>query len=1026
MSKVQFRGRGFRSALLSSLTAAAMLAASPAWSAGARTVSIPAGDLEASLAALSAQTGDQLVFAPELVRGRSAPAVSGRLSTEEAIRQLVGSGAIVVARVAPRMVVLKLEAGSKPPVAQARPARRDAEAPHIDPGPFDGNGDDQDRVGDPAAAVAHAHTVSELRVTGSHIRGGSPAAPVVSLDRDALERTGHATVAAALQTLPQNFSGQSTEGTVTTRADGLGTNSGYGTSVNLRGLGSDATLVLVNGRRMAGAGNKGDFTDLSSIPTIAVERVEVLLDGASALYGSDAVGGVVNVILRERLQGGEVRLRGGLGEGGTPREGLLGGAVGRAWSSGSLLGAFEVYRREALSADDRDFAATSDLRARGGADRRDTFSFPGNILRTDPATGASSPYWAIPGGQSGIGLAPASFSPGTVNRFNQNQGVDLLPSQRRSSAYVAWRQHLGSAAEFSGDVRHSFRSAKVTSSPLISTLSISRSNPFFVSPNGAASHQVQYAFAELPSPEIRATTESLSGTFGVETPLFADWRGSGYGAFAQEIIEGRTSGALHALILSEALGNRPDSPATAYSPVRDGYFNPFAGQPANTAATLAAIGSGFSRTRFRSRVASLNGQADGALFVLPGGEVKAAVGAQVRRETFRRSGSSYVATVAPQAIDGLQTERTVTAVFAEVRTPLIGAGNRRRGVERLELSAALRGERYSDFGETVNPRVGLQWVPIDGLLIRGTYGESYRAPALQELAEARSNGPVRLASGADRILSLALQGGNPDLGPETAKTLTLGADWSPTVAPGLKVSATWFSTTFKDRIDRPAFTNRTAALTDVRLSPFVRRISPASNAADLAYITALLAEPFTSTDQGVFAPTDYGAVVDMRYVNTAGLKVSGLDLLASYSRPAFGGELSVSANASRLLDYDQAITPAARFVELLGQPGFPARTRARATLDWSRGSLGLGVAGAYMSGFRDVLGHAISEQATLDAQARWTFAGAQWEGLTVSLNVRNLLDARPPFYDNPSGFGFDPAAADVVGRFAAIQLTRRW
>ncbi|WP_257839424.1 TonB-dependent receptor domain-containing protein [Phenylobacterium sp. J426] len=776
-----------------------------------------------------------------------------------------------------------------------------------------------------------------------------------------------------------------------------------------------------------GAGNKGDFTDLSSIPTIAVERVEILLDGASALYGSDAVGGVVNVILRERLEGGELRVRGGVGDGGSPREGLLGGAVGKTWSSGSLLGGFELYRREALVSDERDFAATSDLRVWGGTDRRDTFSFPGNILRADPATGASTPYWAIPGGQPGVGLDPASFAPGAVNRFNQNQGVDLLPSQRRSSAYLAWHQELGQELQLSGDLRHSFRSVKVTSGPLISTLSVSRNNPFFVSPSGATSHQIQYAFAELPNPEIRATTESLSGTVGLEAPLFGDWRASGYGAFAQEIIEGRTTGSLHSLILAEALGNRPDSPATEYSPARDGYFNPFAGQAANAPATLAAIGSGFSRTRFRSRVASVNAQADGSLFDLPGGEVKAALGAQVRRETFRRSGSTYVATVAPQAIDGLQTERTVAAVYAEVRAPLIGDANRRPGVARLELSAALRGERYSDFGDTLNPRVGLQWTPIEGLLVRSTYGESYRAPALQELAESRSNGPVRLASGADRILSLALQGGNPDLGPETATTLTAGVDWTPAAMPGLKLSATWFSTKFKDRIDRPAFTNRTAALTDPRLSPFVRRISPASNAADLAYITALLAEPFTSTDQGVFAPTEYGAVVDMRYVNTAGLKVSGLDLQASYAWAAFGGKMSVGASGSRLLDYEQAITPAAEYVEMLGQPNFPAKTRARATLDWSRGGLSLGLGGAYMSGFRDLLGHSIADQTTLDAQARWTtVGGGLWEGLAVSLNIRNLFDQRPPFYDNPTGFGFDPATADVVGRFVSIQLTRSW
>jgi len=1010
-----------RSVLLGSLTASA-LAAAPAFAAGERAISIPAGSLEASLATLAAQTGDQLVFTPELVAGRRAPALTGRFNTEQALRRLLSTEDIDAQRAGPRLVVLKARALRRTTGPQPEAVKGPGGAGR----PFPEAAPEASVVQAPATP-SEPRLLEEVRVTGTHIRGGSPAAPVIVLDREALERSGHATVAGALQVLPQNFAGESTEGTVTTRADRLGTNSGYGTSVNLRGLGSDATLVLVNGRRMAGSGNKGDFADLSGLPAIAVERVEILLDGASALYGSDAVGGVVNVILRRNLDGGELRVRGGVGDGSGPREGLVGGVLGRDWRSGNLFAAFELYRREALPADDRSFAASSDLRARGGADRRDTFSFPGNILRTDPATGASVPFWAIPAGQPGTGLRPADFVAGSVNRYNQNQGVDILPSQRRSSAYVAWRQDLTPGVELSGDLRHSFRSAKITNSGIISTLSVGRNNPFFVSPSGAASHQIQYAFGELPNPEIRATTESLSGTVGAEARLFGDWRGSGYAAFAQEIIEGRSTGALQSLILSEALGNTADNPATDYRAARDGFFNPFAGAPANTPAVVAAIGSGFNKTRFRSRVYSANLQADGTVLVLPAGDLKVALGAQVRRETFIRAGSSYTSTVAPRPIEGLSTDRTVSALYAEVRIPLIGAGNRRPGVEALELSGALRAEHYSDFGRTVNPRVSLQWTPVEDVLVRATYGESYRAPALQELADSRSNGPVRLADGAARILSLALQGGNPGLGPETAQTWTVGVDWSPKALAGLRLSVNGFSTEFDNRIDRPAFTNRTVALTDPRLAPFVRRISPNTNAADLAFITALLAEPITTTAQGVFPPSDYGAVVDMRFVNTAGLIVRGVDLQARYATDLFGGRVAWGANASRLLDYKQAITPAEAFVELLGQPAVPARFRGRATMDWSRDDISLGLALNRLSGFEDALGSEISGQTTVDLQARWSGpAGSPWSGTSVLFSLRNAFNQKPSFYDNPTGFGFDPATADVVGRFASIQLTRTW
>jgi outer membrane receptor for ferrienterochelin and colicin len=145
--------------------------------------------------------------------------------------------------------------------------------------------------------VSEAATELEtLIVTGTHIRGaGEAASPIVVMDREAIERTGYATVAEALSALPQNLGGAGTPDGLLSLSDGLGTNSAAATGVNLRGLGADATLVLVNGRRMAGTGSKGGFTDVSALPTAAVERVDVLLDGASALYGSDAVGGVFDL-----------------------------------------------------------------------------------------------------------------------------------------------------------------------------------------------------------------------------------------------------------------------------------------------------------------------------------------------------------------------------------------------------------------------------------------------------------------------------------------------------------------------------------------------------------------------------------------------------------------------------------------------------------------------------------------------------------------------------------------------------------
>ncbi|MBI1198531.1 MAG: TonB-dependent receptor [Phenylobacterium sp.] len=1027
-------GLSLRHVLMGSLAGGVLAAAAPALAAGEKAIDIPAGALEQSLAALSAQTGDQLIYPLELVEGRPAPALAGRYTTEQALRRLIGAGAIEARRTAPRVVVLKPRksgGGAAAPLAHSGPAGL--------PTPERPFGDDgaaaapppAPAAADPVAAPARRapKTVEGVEVTGSHIRGGSPAAPLIAIDRAQLEATGHANVAAALQALPQTFGGEAAEGTVTTRADRLGTNSSYATSVNLRGLGADATLVLINGRRLAGSGNKGDFADLSNIPIMAVERIEVLLDGASALYGADAVGGVVNVILRRRFEGGEVRVRGGVGAGGTPIESGVGAVIGHIWESGSVMLAFEASRREALAAADRKFTRSADLRPLGGSDQRDTFSFPGNILRLDPATGLTAPYWAIPAGQPGTGLTPADFQANTVNRYSQTTGVDLLPDQRRQSAYLAWRQTLSPRIELSGDLRYGFRIAKLQGSGTISTLTVGPSNPFFVSPSGVSSHQIQYAFsAEGGNLRTRASAEALTASLGADADLGRGWRLQSYAAFAQEIVESRQEGAAHLLILNEALGNTPDNPATAYNPQRDGYFNPFSGEPgANSPAVLAAILSGAQHARNRSRVYTANAQADGDLFDGPGGQVKMALGAQARREVFSRVSSSYVSQPGFVAGKPAGGRRDVLSAYGELRAPLVDPERGRPGLRSLELSAALRGERYSDFGYTLNPRFGVLWSPIGGLVVRGTYGESFRAPALTELADQPTIASIVLNQGSARVRVLALQGGNPDLDPETAKSWTFGFEAHPAALPGARLSVNWFRTEFDGRIDRPLTSSRTTALTDPRLQVFVRRVSPATDPQDLALVNALLADPTSNVAPGTFPPSDVGAIIDQRWVNTAGLRVSGLDVQASVRFGLAGGAMTLGANASRLLDYKEAITPTDSFAELLGRVGYPAKFRARLTMDWTRDGLGLGAALNRLGAFHDPVAGRVGTQTTVDANARLTFGrGTAIGPVTATLNVRNLFNSDPPLYDNPFGYGYDAASADPIGRFISLQLTRSW
>jgi outer membrane receptor protein involved in Fe transport len=1020
------------------LTAAisALIAAAPAAAQTARPINIPAGPLDAALLALAAQTHEQLFYAPDMVAGRRTVAVSGALTVEQALGRMAPD--VMVSRQGPGVVVLKAAAPSAaagaaapsagPTATGAAGGRPFAADPpgggQAAPGP---QGDPPPRAAAPTAA-GPVSTVKEVVVTGSHIRGAPPASPLVVMTRADLERSGQSTLAAALQQLPQNFAGGAAEGNGTTGGDRLARNTNYGTAVNLRGLGNNATLVLINGRRMSGSGALGDFADLSVIPNSAVERVEVLLDGASAVYGSDAVGGVVNVILRRPFDGAETRLEGGASTSGAPTEFQASQTIGRRWAGGGIVASYEYQQRSALPGADRDFAASADLRPLGGSDQRLTLGYPGNIL-TVGAGGVLAPSFAIPAGQNGVGLTPGQLLPGVVNRENQRQGVDLFPRQTLQSVYLSGEQALGGRLQLSADARYSRRTYRIRLAPATASFSVTRANPYFVSPTGGASVVVGYSFlGDLPNPVASGSVESLGFNLGGTLKLAGDWRAEAYLTYARDTEASDVRNLVNSGALNEATGTLPDNPATPFSTAQAGFFNPFTGLPgSNRPAVLAFIGSGFGTTAYRDLVTSANLQVDGTVWELPGGPLKLALGAQARRETFNRAGVNFIATAAPVPVVGSNLARSVAAAFAELRAPLFGPDNARPGLQRLELTLAGRVERYSDAGTTGNPQVGVVWEPTSDLRLRGTYGTSFRAPGLRELGDAQGYGAGLLSEGATRVRVLQLAGGNPGLRPETAISFTTGADWRPQAVPGLTLSATWFDIKYRSRIDRPVAASVVGALNDPALANFVTRIAPATNAADLARITALIGSPLFNTGGGIFPATDYGAIIDSRYVNTASLHVRGLDLSGSYSFDLAGDHIRLAGAGTYSASYDQQLTPTSPVLDKVGVAGFPVRLRSRITADWTRGRLTVGGAFNYISSYRDPLGAHIGDHPTFDLQVRLAPApSGPFAGLSATLNVRNLFDRAPPFYNNSFGIGYDPTNADPIGRFVSLQLTKAW
>ena len=957
------------------------------------TFNIPAGSLDAALLAFGRQARQQLIYDAATVTGRSAPALKGRYTAADGLARLLAPSGVTLSQTQPGVFVLRPPVG---PVTQ---------------------------IAEPAGAVQ----LDELVITGSLIRGAPPSSPVLNLDRDALDRSGKATVADLLAALPQNFGGAASPQTALALSDRLGTNDALAQGVNLRGLGATATLVLVNGRRMAGSGLKGDFADLSAIPTAGVERVEVLLDGASAIYGSDAVGGVVNVILRRDFTGAETRLRYGAPRGGGQQV-QLSQTLGKAWDGGHVMLAYEHQHDAALAASKRAEAASSDLRALGGTDHRAIYSHPGNIVAYDPVSGGFVPTYAVPPGQDGSSLTPASFTPGSVNLENLRQDAQILPEQTRDSLYLDARQSLTANLEASADLRYTQRDFVFNYPGSLSIFAISAANPHFVSPTGAPVDMIAYSFGDELGPVVsHGRSKSLGASAGLDASLPAGWRGQAYLAYAQEESRRRSTHNLNSGYLAEALGNSPDDPTTGYSAVRDGYFNPYGDGGANSQTILDFIGSGVETTRSISRVATANLKADGDLFTLPGGAVQLAVGGQFRQERFKTSVNSLTVGSTPYRDDGRTYLRNISAAFAELRVPLVGPSNARPGLQRLELSLAGRVEHYADIGTTANPKLGVLWTPVQGLDVRATYGESFRAPALTELFATSVIAPTFLSDKGGQTLVLVRYGGNPDLKPETAKSWTVGFDLKPAVAPGLRLSATAFNVRFSNRIGQPVLENFSQALVDPSYAAFVTPVSPATSPTDLAQVQALI-DQSTSSSIKLFPATAYGAIVDARSVNAARLEVRGLDLQVGYSLNRGPDRFDVSANATYLFDYDRQLTPTGASVDLVSTAGQPVDLRARLQGGWSRGPFGASLAFNYVDSYAATPSRRIDAWKTVDLQATWSApaqAGAL-KGLTLALSVQNLLDQDPPFYDNPTGIGYDPANADPVGRFVAATLTKRW
>jgi iron complex outermembrane recepter protein len=857
--------------------------------ASTRDFNVPAQSATTGIPEFARQAGIQILVAERLVRGKQTAAVTGSFAIESALAILLqGTGLSATSKdgitftlaPAPALHSASLDG---PSVSTAKTPQADQGVP----------------VGDSSSATALNNSdLEEIIVTGTNIRGvDNKTVPILTFDRDAIARSGFATMQDFITALPQNSKSgaNSPDGVLSGVGFGLG-NVENSTAANLRGLGANSTLTLINGHRVAPS-SYGTGVDLSMIPLSAVERIDILTDGSSAVYGSDAVGGVVNIILRKDFNGEETSARlDTLARGGGEQK-QVGQTVGRTWGSGSALIVAQFEDANNIRSDQRSFTS------------------------------------ALP--------AP----------------TDIYPTSKRYSGVLTAHQSLGESIDVFLDTE------------------LGRDTGLRNNTLGGGVPQVE---------TFTNATNSVSANTGLTWQPFGDWHLDGSVLFSQVDTRG----------------------SEIFLPETPGYTN----------------GTPYLRNLETIKEGDL--KLDGTLWASGGGSsVKAAVGASYRQETFS------VDTV--YADYEQVTSRHVHAVFAELYAPLITASSDIPFVKRLDLSAAVRDDDYSDFGNKLDPKFGIYWAPIDELGFRASYSSSFRAPNAFELFNAASSIGVFVESGfpqpgdpngnANIILF-----GNQKIGPESSHNLSTGLDFKPTALPGTVFSLNYYRLIYSNRIIDlvPA---QNAFINQQIYGPLIQQFP--NDAAVAAFVAGL------SPPQGVFdLSNSQTGLAGVRYgfpygpINAAKVKTEGLDLTA-HSAVALDARNKLNLDFNATYNREIATTYCDTCVaeDLANTVGQPLKFRLRTSAGWSNGSLSTNVALNFANRYTDIdvtpSGH-VGSFTTVDWNAGWRIRAS---GTTLGLNLINALNSNPP--RTPPGLNnitYDPNNADARGRILSLQVRQSW
>ncbi len=878
--------------------------------------------------------------------------------------------------------------------------------------------------------------LQRVEITGSNIKrvDAEGVAPVQVITREQIERTGQPTVADVLRNIPSNTGGSYGESFSNSFAPGAA-------GISLRGLGEKTTLVLINGRRTAGYGfaqNLQDsFVDLNSIPSSAVERVEILKDGASAIYGSDAIAGVVNIILRRDFRGFEVSGGVGRASGQNEYSGTLSGGFGNLGSDKfNVFAVLDYYKRREILLSDTPFGESRDYRGEPGGRQFNSLTNGGTWRQLTAAGALTSNYQAtsacgnVINGTDALaqGYTTSAATGAAANTFcpqKLNDYISALPGTDRIGFLGRGTYEISSTVNAFAEVGLSrVKSNQTFTQPFFNTTGLTPTpaglQPFSYTIDfapGASGNpfptNARYtgAFQDLGARTNEIKSDTARVLAGL-TYTVSSWDLDSAVGYSRNKVESQNFNRITLSGTSAAFGVPPtpqppvpvstagaynlDNPALNSQAVRDSIRIDF---PRQSTSTLFFVDTKAS-TEFQN-------------LRLPGGPVGLAIGAEYRREKLqdRPAEAAQNGDILGQGITATDGSRNSQAIYAEFRLPLL---------KNLEMQLAGRYDHYSDYGSSAVPKIGLKYTPIPILALRANYGRGFRAPTLPEISPSVATFFTQVIDPqVDAVRQISgTFAGNPDLKAEKSTSLNLGFVVEPT--KDFNVSVDYYRIRWNDVVASNSFQD----ILDASCP------NPPVNPGDA---------PCPSTAQVLRDPvTNEVVTVFSNYQNLSSRVTSGIEVDLRYAIPTTTlGKFGLRLGGNYVIKFEE---DGVDYNNSNGGSNTIPRLKASAAVDWDYGPFAVTTSWNYTKGWRQegLPGSYFAPQNpnfqtgtarektpdyyTFDLFGRYNIT----KNLTVSGAVVNLLNRKPPYDPGFSGtYLYDFSQFDPRGRLYRLNLTYR-